>query len=83
MLYESESLKFKFWYKDKNNPVHIIVASYYSGGSKYTHDATEDGIVIGIKVIIKVLLIVVRLSFLKLQLEKIHKTKSNALMARK
>ena len=36
---------------------------------------------IGIKVIIKVLLIVVRLSFLKLQLEKIHKTKSYALMA--
>ena len=66
-----------------NNPVHIIVASYYCGGSKHTHDATKDGIVIGIKVIIKVLLIVVRLSFLNLQLEKIYKTKSNALMARK
>ena len=39
-----------------------------TGGSKYTHDATKDGIVIGIKVII-----VVRLKCLNLQLEKIYK----------
>ena len=58
-----------------NNPVHIIVVSYDCGGSKYTHDATKDGIVLGIKVIIKVLLIVVSLSLLNLQLEKIYKKK--------
>ena len=51
LLYESESL-FKFLYLGHDNPVHIIVGSYYCGGSKYTHDATKDGIVIGIKVII-------------------------------
>ena len=56
-----------------HNPVHIIVVSYDCGGSKYTHDATKDGIVLGIKVIIKVLLIVVSLSLLNLQLEKIYK----------
>ena len=41
------------------------------------HDATKDGIVIGIKVIIKVLLIVGSLSLLNLQLEKIYKKKIN------
>ena len=69
LLYESESLIFKFWYKD------IIILSILL---LYLTTVVDENIRMmllrmGFKVIIKVLLIVVSLSLLNLQLEKIYK----------